>query len=163
MSSALWPLSAALDPDTPGIYHSLSQFWPWLDPSGTQSLLRSERKGKVGSVSHTQLFATAWTAARHASLSITNSQSLLKLMSTESVNRSNRLILCHSLLFLPSIFSSIRVFSSESALFIRWPNFWCSKHTILLISDDSKSMLKILQTRLQQYVNWEIPDVKTGS
>ena len=67
---------------------------------------------------------TPRTAARLASLSITNSQSLLKLMSIESVMPSNYLILCHSLLLLPSIFPSIRVFSNESALHIRWPRYW---------------------------------------
>ena len=78
----------------------------------------------VQSLSHVQLFATPWTAARQASLSITNSQSLLKLMSIESVMRCNHLILCCPLLLLPSIFSSIRVFSNESALAIRWPKYW---------------------------------------
>ena len=67
---------------------------------------------------------TTWTAARQASLSITNSQSLLKLMSIESVMPSNHLILCHPLLLPPSIFPSIRVFSNESALCIRWPKYW---------------------------------------
>ena len=67
---------------------------------------------------------TPWTAARQASLSITNSQSLLKLMSIESVMPSNHLILCHPLLLPPSIFPSIRVFSSESVLCIRWPKYW---------------------------------------
>ena len=70
---------------------------------------------------------TLWTAARWDSLSITNSCSLLKLMSIESVMPSNHLILCHSLLLLPSIVPSIRVFSNESALRIRWPKYWsCS-------------------------------------
>ena len=72
-------------------------------------------------LSHVQLFVTPWTAACQASLSITNSQSLFKLMSFES---SNHLILCCPLLLLPSIFPSIRVFSSESALCIRWPKYW---------------------------------------
>ena len=67
---------------------------------------------------------TPWTAARQASLSITNSQSLLKLMSIESVMPSNQFILCHPLLLPPSIFPSIRVFSNESALHIRWPKYW---------------------------------------
>ena len=67
---------------------------------------------------------TPWTAACQASLSITNSRSLLKLMSIELVMPSNHLILCHPLLLLPSIFPSIRVFSNESALCIRWPNNW---------------------------------------
>ena len=72
---------------------------------------------------HIQLFATPWTAACQASLSITNSQSSLKLMSTESVMPSNHLILCHPLLLPPSIFPSIRVFSNESVLHIRWWSF----------------------------------------
>ena len=74
-------------------------------------------------LSHIQLFATPWTAALHASLSITNSWSLLKLMPTESVMQSNHLILCHPLLLPPSIFPSIRVFSNESVLHIRWPRY----------------------------------------
>ena len=78
----------------------------------------------VQSVSHVQLFATPWTAARQASLTITNSWSLLKLMSIESVTLSNHLILCCPLLLLPSIFSCIRVFSNESALHIKWPKHW---------------------------------------
>ena len=71
-----------------------------------------------------QLFATPWTAASQASLSITNSRSLLKLTSIKSVMSSNHLILCCLLLFLPSIFPSIRVFSNESVLLIRWPKYW---------------------------------------
>ena len=70
------------------------------------------------------LFATLWTAAHQASLSITISWSLLKLMSIESVMPSNHLILCRPLLLLPSIFPSIRIFSNESALHIRWPKYW---------------------------------------
>ena len=68
---------------------------------------------------------TPWTAARQVSLSITKSQSLLKLMSIESVMPSSHLILCRPLLLLPSIFPSIRVFSNESILHIRWPKYWC--------------------------------------
>ena len=71
-----------------------------------------------------RLFATPWTEARQASLSITNSWSLPKLMSIESVMPSNYLILCRPLLLLPSIFPSIRIFSNESALRIRWPKYW---------------------------------------
>ena len=74
--------------------------------------------------------ATPWTAARQASLSITNSRSLLKLMSIKLVMPSNHLILCHPLLPLPSIFPSIRVFSNESALCIRWPKYWSSSFNI---------------------------------
>ena len=79
---------------------------------------------------HVQLFVTPWTVARQASLSITNSWSLLKLMSTESVMPSNHLILCCPLLLLPSIFLSIRVFSSESVLRIRWPEYWSFSFSI---------------------------------
>ena len=78
----------------------------------------------VQSPSHVQLFGTPWTAARQASLSITSSRSLPKLMSIESVVPSNHLILCHPLLLMPSIFPSIRVFANESALCIRWPKYW---------------------------------------
>ena len=74
--------------------------------------------------------ATPWTAARQASLSITKSQSLLKLMSIESVMPSNHLILCHPLLLLPSLFPSIRVFSNDSALCIRWPKYWSFSFSI---------------------------------
>ena len=80
--------------------------------------------GSIQLLSHDQLFATPWTAARQASLSITNSQSLLKLRSIESVVPSNHLILCHPLLLLPPISPSIRIFSSESVLRIRWPKYW---------------------------------------
>ena len=76
------------------------------------------------------VFATPWTAACQASLSITNSQSLLKLMSIESVMPSNHLILCHLLLLPPSIFPSIRVFFSESVLHIRWPKDWSFSFSI---------------------------------
>ena len=75
-------------------------------------------------LSHVRLFVTPWTAACQASLSITNSQSLLKLMSIESVMPSNHLILCRPLLLPPSIFPSIRVFSNELVLCIRWPKYW---------------------------------------
>ena len=78
----------------------------------------------VQSLSRVQLFATPWTAACQASLSITNSLSLFRLMSFELVMPSNHLILCHPLLFLPSIFPSIRVFSNESVLHTRWPKYW---------------------------------------
>ena len=78
----------------------------------------------VQSLSHVQLFATLWTATYQASLSVTNSWRLLKLMSIELVIPSNQLILCHPFLLLPSIFPSIRVVSSESVLHIRWPKYW---------------------------------------
>ena len=83
----------------------------------------------VQSLSHVWLFVTPWTAALQASLSITNSQSLPKLMSIESVMPSNHLILCCPLL-LPSIFPSNKVFSNESALRIRWPKYWSFSFSI---------------------------------
>ena len=83
----------------------------------------------VHSLSHVRLFVTPWTVARQASLSITNSQSLLKLMSIDSVMPSKHLTLCRPLL-LASIFPSIRVFSSESVLHIRWPKYWSFSFSI---------------------------------
>ena len=88
-------------------------------------------------LSHVQLSATPWTAARQACLSITNSWSLPKFMSIELVMPSNHLILCHFLLLLPSIFPSIRVFSNESALHIRWPKYWSFSFSINLSSEHS--------------------------
>ena len=73
---------------------------------------------------------TPWTAVHQASLSFTISRSLLKLMFIESVKLSNHLILCHALLLLPSIFPSIRVFSNESALCIRWPKYWSFSYSV---------------------------------
>ena len=84
----------------------------------------------VQSLGHVQLFVTLWTAACKPSLSITNSHSLLKLMSIESVMPSNHLILCRSLPLLPSIFPSIGVFSNESTLHIRWPKYWSFSFSI---------------------------------
>ena len=81
-------------------------------------------------LSHVWLFATPWTAAHQASLSITNSGNLLKLMSIELVTPSNHLILCHPLLLPPSIFPSSRVFSNESVLRIRWPKYWSFSYSI---------------------------------
>ena len=84
----------------------------------------------VQSLSHVRFFATPWTAAGEASPSITNSQSLLKLMPIELVMPSNHLILCHPLLLLPSIIPSVRVFSNESVLRIRWPDYWSFSFSI---------------------------------
>ena len=98
-----------------------------------QLLINCINKNKITSVqllSCVWLFVTPWTAACQASLSITNSQRLLKLTSIESVIPSNHLILCHTLLLLPSIFPSIRVFSSESVLHIRWPKYWSISFSI---------------------------------
>ena len=87
-------------------------------------------------LSHVRFFATSWTAAQQASLSITNSQSLLKPMSIESAMPSNNLALCH-LLLLPSVFPSIRVFSKQSVLCIRWPNYWSLSFSISLSNEYS--------------------------
>ena len=84
----------------------------------------------VQSLSHVRLFATPWTVACQSSLSITNSQCLCKLMSIESVMPSNHLILCRPLLLSPSIFPSIKVFSNESVLCIRWPKYWIFSFSI---------------------------------
>ena len=86
----------------------------------------------VLSLSHFQLFATPWTKARQAFLSITNSWTLLKLMSIDSVMPSNRLILCRPLLLPPSFFPSIRVFSNELVLRIRWPKYWSFNFSVNL-------------------------------
>ena len=90
----------------------------------------STRLSSAQLLSRVQLFATPWTAARQVSLSITNSRSLLKLMSIASVMPSNHLILCCPRLLLPSIFPSIRVFSNESVLHIRWPKYWSFNFSI---------------------------------
>ena len=118
-------------------------FGPWkrlwllassIDPQRSVAVQFSS----VQSLSHVRLFATPWIAACQASLSITNSWSLLKLMSIELVMPSNHLILCHPLLLPPSIFPSVRVFSNESVLRIRWPKYWSfsispsSKHSGLI-------------------------------
>ena len=89
-----------------------------------KNLLVMQEFSSVQLLSHVRLFATPWTAACQASLSITNSQSLLRLMSIESVMPSNHLTLCRPLLLPPSIFPSIRVFSKESVLHIRCPKYW---------------------------------------
>ena len=99
------------------IYHKTKRFPDGLDVG------MKEKGSSIQSYSSVQLFLTPCTAAHQASQSIANSWSLPKLMAIESVMPSNHLILCHPLL-LPSIFPSIRVFSNESALRIRWPNYW---------------------------------------
>ena len=103
----------------------MSQLFSWGGQSTGVSALASESEGKkVKSLSHARLFATPWTAKRQVCLSITNCRSLLKLMSIKSLMPSNHLILCHPLLLLPSTFPSIRVFSNELVLRIRWPKYW---------------------------------------
>ena len=89
-------------------------------------------------LSHVWLFSTSWTAVHEAFLSFTLSQSLPKLMSTESMMLSNHPFLCHPLLLLPSIFPTIKVFSSESALHIRWPNYWSFSFSISPPNEDSR-------------------------
>ena len=136
------------------------QWWKFLGKSRSLLLCCS-----VQSLSRVRLFATPWTAAHQASLSITNSQSLLKLLSIESVLLSNHLILCCPLLFLPSNFPSIRVFSNEfilHLLFIKWPKYWSFSFSISpsmiiqdrfplelngLISLQSKGLSSLLQHR----------------
>ena len=92
----------------------------------------------VQSLSRVQLFATPWTTACQASLSITNSWSLLTLMSIELVMPSNHLILCHPLLLPPSVFPSIRVFANKSALRIRWPKYWSFSFNISPSNEHSR-------------------------
>ena len=97
--------------------------------------------------------ATPWIPACQASLSITNSRSLLKLMSIKSVMPCNHLILCHPLLFLPSICSSIRVFSNESVLHIRWPKYWSFSFSI----SSSNECLGLLSFRMDWFDLLEVP------
>ena len=90
------------------------------------------------SLSHVWLYVTTWTAARQVSLSITNTQNLLKLMSISSVMPSNCLILCHPLLLLPSIFPTSRGLSSKSVLCIKWPKYWSFSFSISLSNEYSR-------------------------
>ena len=125
--------------------HSSNLAWKisWIQEPGKLQSMGSQRVGhdwaintyllifsSVQSLSCVQIFVTPWTAACQSSLSITNSWGLLKLMSIESVMPSKHLILCHALLFLPSIFPSIRVFSNESVLRIRRPKYWSFSFSI---------------------------------
>ena len=112
--------------------HQTLQFVFFVNLLGSFFLFSS-----VQPLSHVQLFATPWTAARQASLSITNSWSLLKLTSIESVMPSNHLILCCLLLLPPSIFPNIRVFSNESVFHIRWPKYWSFSFSISPSNDYS--------------------------
>ena len=102
----------------------LSESTPRKGNNSTNSL------SSVQLLSHVQLFVTPWTAARQASLSFNNSWSLFKLMSIESMMPSNHLGLCHPLLLPPSVFPSIRVFSDESVLLMRWPKYWSFSFSI---------------------------------
>ena len=131
--------------------------------SGSQSF------SSVQSLSHVRLCETPWTAVSQASLSITNSRSLPKLMSIESMMPSSNLILCHPLLLPPSIFPSIRVFSNESALRIRWPKYWSfsfsispsNEHSGLIslgwtgwISLQSKGLSRVFSNTTVQSINF---------
>ena len=110
----------------------------WLDGITNQFWVGSPSYhlfSSVQSLSSVRLFATPWTPARQVSLSIANSQSLLKLISIASVMPSNHLILCCPLLFPPSIFPRIRVFSNESVLRIRWPKYWSFSFSISLSNE----------------------------
>ena len=102
-----------------------------LRPPPASKSLTFFQFSSVQSLSRVQLFATPWIAARHASLSITNSRSSLKLTSIESVMPSSHLILCRPLLLLPPIPPSIRVFSNESTLHMRWPKYWSFNFNII--------------------------------
>ena len=128
-------------------------------------IISSVQFSSVQLLSCVQLFATPWTAALQASLSITNSWSLLILMSIESMMPSNHIILCHPLLLLPSIFPSIRVFSNESVLCIWWPKYWSFSFNISasneysglislridgLISSQSKGLLRVFSNTTVQ-------------
>ena len=110
----------------------------------------------VQSLSCIQLFATPWTARLQASLSITKSQSLLKLMSIESVTPSNHLIFCRPLLLLPSIFPSIRVFPNESVLLIRWPKYWSFSFSV----SPSNEYSGLISFRIDQF---DLLDVERNS
>ena len=117
---------------------SSSTLWA-SGPSAVKSpIWLSWRRPIVQSLSHVWLFVTPWTAACQASLSITNSQSLLQLMSMESVMPSNHLILCRPLLLLLAILPSIRVFSKESVLCIKWPKYWSFSFSISPSSEHSE-------------------------
>ena len=94
-------------------------------------------------LSQVWLFATPWTTARQASLATTNSWSLLKLMSIESVMPSNHLILCHLLLLLPSIFPRIKIFSNESVLHIRWPKYWSFSFSSISPSNEYSRLISL--------------------
>ena len=110
-------------------------------PQTVSSAPSMETSVQFGSVTQScQLLVTPWTAAYQTSLSTINSWSLLKLMSIESVMPSNHLILCHPLLFLPSIFPSIRVFSNELALHNKWPKYWSFSFSISLSNEYSGSI-----------------------
>ena len=117
---------------------------------------RSIQFSSVQSLSRVRLFVTPWTAGHQASLSITNSRSLPKLMSIESVIPSNHLILCCPLLLLPSIFPSIRVFSNKSGLHIRWPKYWSFRFSF----SPSNEQLGPISFRMDWFDLLAYPDIR---
>ena len=135
-------------------------------------------------LSHIRLFETPWTATCQASLSISNSWSLLRFMSTESVMPSNHLILCCPLFLLPSVFPSIRVFSNELTLYIRWPKYWGFSFSISPSNEYSgliscyiklcmegqtlrvswrQSLLRKIWRASRRYMWWEVEDDDSGT
>ena len=140
--SSLWTfLSRTVSPASPNSHSREVIVWTGWVP------LTSVQFNSVQSLSHVWLFATPWTTAHQASLFITNSQSLLRLMSIESVMPSNHLTLCHPLLLLPSIFPSIRVFSNESTLRKRWPKY-CSFSFSISSSKEHSGLISFRDGRL---------------
>ena len=127
-----------------------------LDASEINNFSRPRYLNSVQLLSHVRIFATPWTGAFQASLSITNSRSLLKLMSIKSVTSSDHLILCYLLLLLPSIFPSITVFSNESVLHIRWPMYWSFSFSI----NPSNEYLGLILSRIDWFnilaVQWTL-------
>ena len=122
------------------MYPTMGDVDMWVNRASFMELLKLGnsllvQSSSVQSLSHVRLFATPWTAAHQPSLSITNSRSPPKPMSIVSVMPSNNFIFCHPLLLLPSIFPSIRVFSNESALCIRWPKYWSFSFDISLSNE----------------------------
>ena len=113
--------------------------------------IQNEIFSSVQSLSCVLLFVTPRTTARQASLSITSSRSLPKPLSVESVIPSNHLILCHPFIFLPSVFPSIRVFSNESALCIRWPKYWSFSFSI----SPSNEYSGLISFRIDWFVSWQ--------
>ena len=131
----------------------------WWENTGSrlgEIVMLSKCGSSVQSLSCIQLFATPWTAAHQASQSITNSRSLLKLMSIESVMPSNHLILCCPLLLPPSIFSSIRVFSNESVLCIRWPKYWSFSFSISSPNEYS-GLISFRKSWFRKWTKWKFP------
>ena len=129
------------------VFNGSFKIWVWL----VKSLVSS-----VQFLSHVCLYVTPWITACQAFLSITNSWSLLRLMSIESVMPSNHLILCHPFVLPPSIFSSIRVFSNESFLCIRWPKYWSFSFSINP-SNEFSSVQSLSHVRLCDTMNHRIP------